>query len=63
MNDRYSEQVQLILNILPNIAEKDMFALKGGTTINLFYRNMPRFSVDIDLTRIDSGCVPSPASD
>ena len=27
-----------------------MFALKGGTAINLFYRDMPRLSVDIDLT-------------
>ncbi len=26
------------------------FALKGGTAINLFIRNMPRLSVDIDLT-------------
>jgi predicted nucleotidyltransferase component of viral defense system len=27
-----------------------VFALKGGTAINLFYRDMPRLSVDIDLT-------------
>jgi predicted nucleotidyltransferase component of viral defense system len=26
------------------------FALKGGTAINLFLRDMPRFSVDLDLT-------------
>jgi predicted nucleotidyltransferase component of viral defense system len=26
-----------------------VFALKGGTAINLFYRDMPRLSVDIDL--------------
>ncbi len=50
MDSRYVEQVQLILNILPDIAEKDMFALKGGTAINLFHRDMPRLSVDIDLT-------------
>ena len=30
--------------------EYDCFALKGGTAINLFFRNMPRLSVDIDLT-------------
>tara|TARA_R110001599_G_scaffold353737_1_gene595980 strand:+ start:1145 stop:1384 length:240 start_codon:yes stop_codon:yes gene_type:complete len=30
---------------------RDSFpALKGGTAINLFVRNMPRLSVDIDLT-------------
>ena len=29
---------------------EDCFALKGGTAINLFVRDMPRLSVDIDLT-------------
>ena len=28
---------------------KDKLALKGGTAINLFYRALPRLSVDIDL--------------
>ena len=32
------------------MAEEKEFALKGGTAINLFHRNMPRLSVDIDLT-------------
>lgn len=27
----------------------DTFALKGGTAINLFVRDMPRLSVDLDL--------------
>lgn len=27
----------------------DIFALKGGTAINLFVRDMPRLSVDIDV--------------
>jgi predicted nucleotidyltransferase component of viral defense system len=35
---------------LPSIAAEDCFALKGGTAINLFLRDMPRLSVDIDLT-------------
>jgi predicted nucleotidyltransferase component of viral defense system len=30
--------------------EEKCFALKGGTAINLFVRDMPRLSVDIDLT-------------
>ncbi|MBX3710126.1 MAG: nucleotidyl transferase AbiEii/AbiGii toxin family protein [Gammaproteobacteria bacterium] len=30
--------------------KKYCFALKGGTAINLFFRNMPELSVDIDLT-------------
>ena len=33
-------------------ATESCFALKGGTAINLFIRNMPRLSVDIDLTYI-----------
>jgi predicted nucleotidyltransferase component of viral defense system len=46
----YRKQVKLLIRILPFIAEEDCFALKGGTAINLFVRNMPRLSVDIDLT-------------
>lgn len=45
----YYKQVQLLIQILPIIAEEDCFALKGGTAINLFERNLPRLSVDIDL--------------
>jgi predicted nucleotidyltransferase component of viral defense system len=36
--------------VIPLVAEEECFALKGGTAINLFVRNMPRLSVDIDLT-------------
>ncbi len=45
----YYRQVQLLISLLPLIAEEDCFALKGGTAINLFVRDMPRLSVDIDL--------------
>lgn len=45
----YYKQVQLLLQLLPLIARHDCFALKGGTAINLFIRNFPRLSVDIDL--------------
>ena len=48
----YKRQVSLLLNILPEIAKEATFALHGGTAINLFVRNMPRLSVDIDLTYI-----------
>lgn len=47
--ERYEQQVQLLMQILPAVAEEQCFALKGGTAINLFYRDMPRLSVDIDL--------------
>lgn len=45
----YFKQVQLLIRVLPLIAKESCFALKGGTVINLFYRDMPRLSVDIDL--------------
>jgi predicted nucleotidyltransferase component of viral defense system len=45
----YTEQVQLLVALLPSVAKQSCFALKGGTAINLFIRDMPRLSVDIDL--------------
>lgn len=52
IKEEYYNQVQLLLNVLPEIAKEKIFALKGGTAINLFYNNMPRISVDIDLDYI-----------
>jgi len=49
-SDIYRKQVDLLVRTLPQVAEEDCFALKGGTAINLFIRNLPRLSVDIDLT-------------
>lgn len=49
-SDIYRRQVALLIRILPLVAQEQEFALKGGTAINLFVRNMPRLSVDIDLT-------------
>ena len=46
----YQKQVQLLVRALPGVAEEKDFALKGGTAINLFVRDFPRLSVDIDLT-------------
>ena len=46
----YRRQVALLLRTLTHVAAEDCFALKGGTAINLFIRDMPRLSVDIDLT-------------
>lgn len=51
-SEAYRQQVRLLLRLLPNVAEEDCFALKGGTAINLFVRDMPRLSVDIDLTYV-----------
>jgi predicted nucleotidyltransferase component of viral defense system len=48
-NNPYTEQVRLLVALLPSVAKQSCFALKGGTAINLFVRDMPRLSVDIDL--------------
>lgn len=47
---RYRHQVDLLIDVLPYINREKCFALKGGTAINLFIRDLPRLSVDIDLT-------------
>lgn len=49
-SEEYRQKAALLIRVLPFVAEEACFALKGGTAINLFVRNMPRFSVDIDLT-------------
>jgi len=46
----YRRQAALLVRTLPLVAVETCFALKGGTAINLFVRDMPRLSVDIDLT-------------
>ncbi|QQR58253.1 MAG: nucleotidyl transferase AbiEii/AbiGii toxin family protein [Candidatus Melainabacteria bacterium] len=48
-NSPYAKQVALLMRVLPIAALEKCFALKGGTAINLFVRDMPRLSVDIDL--------------
>jgi len=49
MFDQYRRQVRLPMRLLPIVSGEDCFALKGGTAINLFVRDLPRLSVDIDL--------------
>lgn len=48
----YYQQAKLMLQVLAIVAEEQCFALKGGTAINFFVRNLPRYSIDIDLTYI-----------
>ena len=50
MEQLYNDQVNLLLKVLPEVAKETSLALHGGTAINLFIRDMPRLSVDIDLT-------------
>lgn len=46
----FFKQGELLLRVLPLIDKETAFALKGGTAINFFIRDMPRISIDIDLT-------------
>lgn len=55
MNNLYKEQVRLLVRILPVIYRNEDFAIHGGTAINLFVKDLPRYSVDIDLTYIPLG--------
>ena len=48
--EAYRDQVKLLLDILPLVMDEEAFALKGGTALNLFEWDLPRLSVDIDLT-------------
>lgn len=53
MNEAYKKQIGLLLDVLPEVAKEACFAMHGGTAINLFVRDMPRLSVDIDLTYVE----------
>lgn len=53
MNQAYLDAVRLLLDVAPSIFRQPGFALKGGTAINLFLREMPRLSVDLDLVFAD----------
>ena len=52
IDPKHRAQVELLLQTIPYVAKEEIFALKGGTAINLFIRSLPRLSVDIDLTYI-----------
>ena len=47
---KFYPEAKLMMECLPIITKFSDFALKGGTALNFFVRNMPRLSVDIDLT-------------
>ena len=52
MNREYAEKVEILLRLLPIVMDEKVFAVHGGSAINLFVRDLPRYSVDIDLTYI-----------
>lgn len=49
MDKSYADTVRLLLAVTPEVFANDIFAMKGGTAINLFVQDMPRLSVDIDV--------------
>lgn len=49
MRQIYLDTAKTLVQAAPHIFHDETFALKGGTAINLFYRDMPRLSVDLDL--------------
>lgn len=53
MNRVYLNTAKLLTRVAPLVLADDTFALKGGTAINLFIRDMPRLSVDLDLVYAD----------
>ena len=48
----YSQKVELLLRLIPIVIDEGVFAIHGGTAINLFLKDLPRYSVDVDLTYI-----------
>jgi hypothetical protein len=53
MNQTYLDTAKALVAAAPHVFFDDTFALKGGTAINLFFRDMPRLSVDLDLVLPD----------
>lgn len=49
MDKAYADTVRLLLTAAPDVFANDIFAMKGGTAINLFVQDMLRLSVDIDV--------------
>jgi hypothetical protein len=49
----YIKTVRLLLDVIPDVFVDEQFAIKGGTAINLFVREAPRLSVDIDLVYLN----------
>lgn len=52
ITNNYRSKVELLIRIIPAITEEADLAIHGGTAINLFVTDLPRYSIDIDLTYI-----------
>ena len=49
MNQIYLDTARLLTQVAPIVFQDGVFVLKGGTAINMFVRDLPRLSVDLDL--------------
>jgi hypothetical protein len=54
IKDKYRKQVALLIRIMPAVYKIRDFAVHGGTAINLFHRNLPRYSANYDGIKIPS---------
>ena len=52
ITNNYRSKVELLIRIIPAITEEEDLAIHGGTAINLFVKDLPRYSIDIDLTYV-----------
>lgn len=52
MDKAYIDTVRLLLEAAPEVFRSRLFAMKGGTAINLFVQDLPRLSVDIDVVYV-----------
>lgn len=52
MDKTYIDTVRLLLDAAPEVFRSGLFAMKGGTAINLFVHDLPRLSVDIDVVYV-----------
>lgn len=53
MDKTYVDTVRLMLGIAPHVFQQPLFAMKGGTALNIFVHDMPRLSVDLDVVFVD----------
>lgn len=42
MNNVYAQKVELLLRLIPIITDEGVFAVHGGSAINLFLKDLPR---------------------
>ena len=62
MDTLYAQTVRLLLAVAPDVFANEIFAMKGGTAINLFVQNMPRWTGNIRATCLTCGIGINPVA-